>query len=782
MHRYQLSSPSAPFGGPKTRVFDFCVIYAMLISAQILQFRSQISNFGKDSAAGALWAELTHLSMNAKTRQQRGKAYFELFVLFALGSCTLSLEAHEALTYIASSALLGYSSSFIVGKRLYQAHKLPVPEILKTVPTSKECNEQLTFLESVPSNEFYSNAIRIFWAQSTRTSLQHSFQEYNVKSLKDLDAMIQGNVSGLAGRALSACIDDNFLLHQAVLLHQSSAIEVLLSYKCDINVRAPGGRTALHLACCDANIPIIRLLLSSGADASINDVSNISPLHWLILLSSSDLFEVAGALVTHGADVNAMMFANAVVFYDPLGLELRATPLCWACMCRNQTAVSTLLSLGANPLLQVGQYKPLDIVLGTLSSEILELFFSQANILAMMSAAQKEHLFNTVGVGPSNELQRWCMHGSDYEDAYTITLDVLAHYGLFLSRYPKAISSADASYTPLGRAALSFNVPLAKALVKRGADINERDFRDGHSALDISLLASAAEIAGPKKMLQMVQFLLKNGSSLDPVSNEPKSRLARPPTLHHACRTHASAAMIRLLAVYGPRQINFKYFGETPLHIVARFGGDSESAKTFRALLDLGADPYIETDHKGSGLQCCLTATAYVISGGDEWQLIKDLLDHGSSTDIGLRGQHRYTVVHLLLWEAAISQGHHRPGEDRKMTSRLEFLLEHRTARERDLLNEVDHHHLSPTAYASMHGLTECVKVFLRLGAKTDSLIDGRTLLQAVDWFLGEPPSFVVKDHEFEIPSESIKGRTPRQTLSEYKKNLQQVKRLLGSK
>jgi len=687
---------------------------------------------------------------------------------------------------MACSALFGYDGSFIAGKRVYEANSLRVPDALYPKPALEGLYDQIMHLESLPRRDFYCNAVSVFLTRAQRLSSRSYLRNYETEFPDDLEAWARVRGTDSEGSLSSSFAERHFLIHQAVLLGQIDTVELLLTLDCDINLQTPDGRTALHLACQIANMPLIDLLLSNGADASKNDARNISPLHWLVLWPSNEICRVANALVTYGADVNSMMLEKAAVFYDCLGLELRATPLWWACLCRNRVAVSELLSLNADvyPLYdKAKQHRPLNIALGTVCCDIVELFFTQTDVLYLIPSKEKELLYNHIGVGFPNEFQRWVIHGDAYEKAYTEVIDLLARYSVELPIHPQATLSPGSTFAPLTRAAMGFNLPLAKALVKRGANVNERDYTNGTTALFQALLSSAAAIAGPTKMLQMVDFLIKSGASVEPESNAPSHRLAvGEPLLHFACMTSSSVDMIHLITMRAPAHINSKQCGRTPLHHIAAGGIDDENVKAFHMLLDLGADPDMETDHRGDGFKCCLTPIAYAVSCGDGWDLTQHLLDHDVSTDIGLRGGHRRTLVHLLINKAFLVLPRQRRGEDTKITSRLENLLNHPVARERDLANKTDCYRISPISSAVTRGLPHCVRILLDVGVKTNVLIKGKTLLQAINHFQTRPPSFVFGDTELEERREDHEydwQKAPYQTISEYTENLREIKSML---
>lgn len=694
-------------------------------------------------------ADTIHISVNGQTQEQRGKAFFDLCIFYAMGRNTSSATIKEAMNWIASSALLGYPDALIVGKRVHQANNLTVPNILNTDAFHGTLHDQLILLESFPGNQVYCNAIRMFWPEALRTSTQHCLRTYIVDEDVSLDKFIQTKINDLDSSSFHELAEKRLLVHQAVMVQSAKALQLLLCAKVNINLRTPDGRTALHLACQSAHVPIIRLLLAYGADASINGLDNVSPLHWLVLLPTDELHEVACDLIAQGAELNTLMKKENTVFYDCLGLSLKGTPLDWSCMCRNHVAVTSLLSLGADPLLSpiVGsRYGPIEMALSSVCSDILDLLFSETNVLELIPLDRKVRFYDYIGQSFwSNDLQRWYMHGARYEEVYLETMDTLARYIPFPNdpaTYPE--------FRPLKSAIMYFNVPLIKAMIRHGADLNEPP-RGCSALMKFALDCCLCRVAGLSKMMDMIQFLVENGASLDG-NHACEPGLSSPPPLFTAC-DGVPAEIVTYLAVSAPHQINKKYDGQTPLHRAAQgLSNDARHAQICRALLDLGADPNIECDHFRRDryvINCCYTATAWALNAGDWLLVTKPLLDQGASSDIGIGGDHRETLAHLLVRRAASKQGLRLDGEDKLMANLLENLLQHPVAKERDLLNDQGYHGIAPLGLATFYGLPYLVEVLLKFGATMENVASpGMTLAEMIRDCRIFQPRYVVESVE----------------------------------
>ena len=146
------------------------------------------------------------------------------------------------------------------------------------------------------------------------------------------------------------------------IIHAAAAVgayglvqELLTDIKIDVNQLNMKGETALLCACRSGHPGIVRLLLESGAQASIQSVSGESPLHWLLSFDETinpaavgnDLIERGGASV-HAFTTQRISHS---VFPGSIDVDFQAegTPLMWAVHDNKPRIVSFLLSKGADP-------------------------------------------------------------------------------------------------------------------------------------------------------------------------------------------------------------------------------------------------------------------------------------------------------------------------------------------------------------------------------------------------------------------------------------------------
>ncbi|MCJ1239936.1 hypothetical protein MMC14_007935 [Varicellaria rhodocarpa] len=656
----------------------------------------------------------------------------------------------------------------------------------------KSFRAQIGYLEILPAVEFYSNAVRIFWSEELCGTNSNLLPQGKASFPRDdLETWIRKSWNEMGHHKFSSLAEEGFWLHHAVLLQHCRAIKLLIEYGCRVDILTPNQLTPLHLACRCGYVDLVHLLISYGADASLNDNDNISPLHWLVLFPSHEIPAVANALVKNGANIDSWMNEMSPLFFDTLGLILEATPLFWACMCRNHVAVITLLSLGANPnnparssCIEGSQGRHcIFIAVGTICADILGLFLEHTDVLRTYSAREKEELYGHIGAGYSNNLLRWYMHGSAYEEAYSQVIDTLVRYEIYLPHPPLATLSNEAVYTPLARAAISFNNPLVKALLRRGANVNDHCYGNGATALSLALAACAAGVASPAQMIETIKLLIRNGASLEPELDAPGHRSAHDSPVVTACLSFAPFEIIHLIASKAHSQINMKHGASTLIHKVVDYSSSSNDERVIRLILDLGADPDIETNHRAPNFDCCLTATARAVLT-DKWHITELLLDRYASTEVGTQGRHRRTLAHLSVYRAAMLHTPNRPDIDKGVISHLECLLDHPVAQKRDLLNDVDYLGLTPLTWAVMFALPYIVRVFLDRGASTDTHPRRQNLLSILEFLYREPPRFVIKcdaagDPE---PPMSFGWPLPERSLTEYQESLDQIRSLLAVK
>jgi ankyrin repeat protein len=142
-------------------------------------------------------------------------------------------------------------------------------------------------------------------------------------------------------------------LHVASAKGLPLAIQKLLERGADVNSQmCPEGCTPLLLASISGSLEAAQVLMKNGADATIKNEGNETPLHWLssfeedqVLPASKLLFQNKSQLsvLANGAGMESEGFENELAMTS-------GTPLHRAIGRRNIHAVRSLLDLGADPL------------------------------------------------------------------------------------------------------------------------------------------------------------------------------------------------------------------------------------------------------------------------------------------------------------------------------------------------------------------------------------------------------------------------------------------------
>jgi ankyrin repeat protein/beta-lactamase regulating signal transducer with metallopeptidase domain len=100
-------------------------------------------------------------------------------------------------------------------------------------------------------------------------------------------------------------------LHTATIQGRVDAILLLAAHGADLDVRNRQGRTALYYAASNGScrsgsrVAVVQHLLALGADPTIADLSDETPLHRAARLSPPGSTSIMAGLIAHGADIDA---------------------------------------------------------------------------------------------------------------------------------------------------------------------------------------------------------------------------------------------------------------------------------------------------------------------------------------------------------------------------------------------------------------------------------------------------------------------------------------------
>ncbi|XP_076166065.1 L-asparaginase isoform X2 [Ptiloglossa arizonensis] len=163
----------------------------------------------------------------------------------------------------------------------------------------------LTKLAYVLSKENWDKETK---RQMMRTNLRGELTAEQLSSLQDLDLV------GVVGRSLGISSFAQFqelgsilfpaIINAAVLARDLAKLESLKGSH--VSQTNADGRTALHIACCEGNVEIVRCLLRMGANVHVKDRFDRTPLTDAI---EYDRHEIIGILMQCGAHLHGSAYA-----------------------------------------------------------------------------------------------------------------------------------------------------------------------------------------------------------------------------------------------------------------------------------------------------------------------------------------------------------------------------------------------------------------------------------------------------------------------------------------
>ncbi|CEL02571.1 hypothetical protein ASPCAL03739 [Aspergillus calidoustus] len=263
-----------------------------------------------------------------------------------------------------------------------------------------------------------------------------------VQTYRDNETEI-GLPFGLLDTALHMVAENNSPLGQRKALHNVMAV-IQAGGSREINEPNLWGETPLIQSCRYGQFLVARYLLELGADPCRPDNNGVTALHWLSLFREDEVDEICKLLIKSGSNIDAITSGAIEIESHCLFLHAHSTPLHYAAMLRNVTAVKALLALGADPfaVTKVGVCKhsyhltPLHLAVSCHFYNIVEELIKVKNTIAAVTAflgrktSQQIHMIHLVGFGTVGHLlmapfARWVMHGVEYKDALDRTLSAI---------------------------------------------------------------------------------------------------------------------------------------------------------------------------------------------------------------------------------------------------------------------------------------------------------------------------------------------------------------------
>lgn len=144
--------------------------------------------------------------------------------------------------------------------------------------------------------------------------------------------------------------DRDFSIHVAATFADIISIKELLKAPL-ININEPdiGGYTPLARACVRGEWHVVELLLAHGANPALRlDSARPTCPHWIFQFYEICIDPASKALVTSGADINALASERLLLFHFPFVLP-PGTPLHWAVAAGQKVFIEGLVELDADP-------------------------------------------------------------------------------------------------------------------------------------------------------------------------------------------------------------------------------------------------------------------------------------------------------------------------------------------------------------------------------------------------------------------------------------------------
>ncbi|CAI7612993.1 unnamed protein product [Penicillium pancosmium] len=292
---------------------------------------------------------------------------------------------------------------------------------------------------SEPESLFITN--RSFYGNGTGLHLSEKAFD-----IGDINSLHQ-NMKSLGGespilRHMYGLDSGNTLLHACAMLGLPEAAEILISeFHVGINVRNDNGDTPLLAACRNGKFPMAFKLVAKGARADIANINDETPLHWVLNIPD-DGFNF------NGQTVNKLSIMIDILLYAGGNLEARAgawasradifptlfwaggTPLHRTVSRRNIPASRALILKGADPtsLDEEGRTSALDIAMLHHNAPMLLLLLSNCSF-NLNTHYDTGHTLYSKALSASSVLEMITIHGKEYPNAVTDTLDLLISRG-----------------------------------------------------------------------------------------------------------------------------------------------------------------------------------------------------------------------------------------------------------------------------------------------------------------------------------------------------------------
>ncbi|KAF4494291.1 kinase [Fusarium agapanthi] len=750
------------FGLLTLEVLSGCSQYEQIPGGKELQ--SQVHSGGSQ--------DLEHAAANLSSKLERGKAAYSMFLCYVLGEYTPLKSACQALEYVTSAVESGYEPAVILGKRIFEANGVSVPDAFVAKPRDPRTREFFEELDRIPDEEYFKTAVQFLWPAKLRSEAIGYLEGLCPEGLsqQDLASWMRDKVGQIGAPAFRELAESSLLLHYAVSQSNYKACEALVGLGCNINSQTSDGITPVHLAMRCAEVALVKFLLNHGADASIAAHNAVSPLHWAVVLPDGQVADIVTKLVQNIAHDRRISTCKMLTVFEDVGLRLRGAPHHWAVWCRSLTALKVLTDPSLFP-----SRKPEFLVnilycaIGIGCCETIKYLFQFDDIRHQALNCDEYKLCRDLGV-IGTPLSRWLMFGRSHDTYVCETIDTLSSFGMRLPLRSKR-EPASADWRPLTRASMGSHVHVMKELIHRGADVNETHW--GTSVLEWTL-DSGGFCGRSHQHAEAVELLLSHGA-----------KTHHEPVLHRVSRSDVSIDVFLVVLRDRPAEINMKFKGTIPLLLLLERSIKRDIYAKVQALVQAGSllnteEECARTTPNGGDWMCCQTALSHSLYAMN-WGIANYLLNCGASVECGVHSGHHKTVLHILIFKASQTDWDTSQGKTEMFMRILGDLVSHPKAKEQDLIHRVDYKGTDALGHATYLGLPHVVRILLdrRHGISSEAVDKALAMIPS----LLSPalkPRFVDSDRSTASARVGLR-EFRRYKVSEYKERLERIQELLES-
>lgn len=321
-------------------------------------------------------------------------------------------------------------------------------------------------------------------------------------------------------------IYNNSLLHVAVQKSDIQAVITLLSNEAKLEARNSKGQTPLH---CVTSYKIVKDLLAAGANINALDKDGNTPLHIAILTQRVPIVQV---LLQSGANTT---LKSSYKGDTPLHIAVNPS-------CRHATMVQLLIKSGAkvNELNNYGETS-LHIAsknnISPVDRNIIKILMDHGADISLQNCAGKkaaDHknspLHDAVALGEAKAITKILMSKTDinYQDVYgkTALYDAICKRGIESSVIRNLIlAGSDVNLsdardnTPLHEAIIVGNISITRLLLNAGAQVNRQN-KQGDTALHLAVKAGYRKAF--RNYAAIVKVLIDSGADVKLINNDSK--------------------------------------------------------------------------------------------------------------------------------------------------------------------------------------------------------------------------------------------------------------------